>query len=289
MIGTSIWYPLWGDDYLKKTVKDLCAVLGTKGKSNHPTASKIVSNEIYSSNSSSNESFPIASSALAKSDTVVFNNSGSKEPEIVLFNSKIDSRFLKDESTKSAVMVVSDLNLNCERVNEDKGLASLTDDAQETNQSKITTGTKKEVSKTLNSSYFPLDSSHYGSSIANEPIDHNDGVMPSIILPTCAAFSPSQHSGYFTSGTLVETLRSAEGRAERMTCMWKLITSDLKVKDKVGLARYLASLGISESEELEYCDIDQIHQISSFLLPIPQKMFVKKMSEFFAAISSPSF
>lgn len=61
--------------------------------------------------------------------------------------------------------------------------------------------------------------------------------------------------------------------------MWRLLTNPEKVKDLTGLNAWLRELGVSEAEELEYCEPDHVQRISSYLLPVPQKMFVKKMNQ----------
>jgi hypothetical protein len=51
------------------------------------------------------------------------------------------------------------------------------------------------------------------------------------------------------------------------------------VLDQPGLSACLAALGISEAEELEYCDANHVSSIAAFLLPIPQRIFRKQMQQ----------
>ena len=66
-------------------------------------------------------------------------------------------------------------------------------------------------------------------------------------------------------------------RSALLQNMWRLLMNPEKLRDQAGLSICLRELGLSEAEELEYCEPDHVQRISTYLLPIPQKMFVKKM------------
>ena len=60
---------------------------------------------------------------------------------------------------------------------------------------------------------------------------------------------------------------------------WELLKNADKVIDETKLMLYLSEIGITKSSELIDCDEEMIEIITSYLKPLPKKIFVRKVNE----------
>ena len=60
---------------------------------------------------------------------------------------------------------------------------------------------------------------------------------------------------------------------------WELLKNADKVIDETKLVSYLSEIGITKSSELIDCDEEMIEIITSYLKPLPKKIFVRKVNE----------
>ena len=60
---------------------------------------------------------------------------------------------------------------------------------------------------------------------------------------------------------------------------WELLKNSDKVIDETKLMLYLSEIGITKSSELIDCDEEMIEIITSYLKPLPKKIFVRKVNE----------
>lgn len=290
MVGNQLWYALWDDSRLKQTALQLAGVLSHKSEDvlavATSTASTLIDPSVPTQSkctvdidpvSAESEALFVTEKGPSVHDATVADSDRQSEGEntsAIVDVDETDFVELFDESNPGSQSVVGESVPAPfpESPSKDTYLRPpLLVSPRPTTASFLHSADSATVRSTpARLSEFYLSSS--GATL-------HDTISPKPSAVTSPIFNRSGNNNFLSSSRDISD-KARYGKVALMNNMWQLLCNPNKVRDTSGLQACLGGLGITDADELEYCDQCQIEEIAALLLPIPRKIFIKKMCQF---------